>query len=139
MRRGEPTGRPTVRVSALPTGQRRLPPLQPHLLFELEHVLIKVLLQALVAVVDAELVQPVLLEYLETKDVEDADEGSGRCWGRRPGLRNDAPPRPPPKKNTFFSVRTAKASVRRDRRHRRVATCGMRLVRPVRPVCPGRH
>ena len=49
------------------------------------------------------------------------------------------PAPPPPKKNTFFSVRTAKASVRRDRRHRRVATCGMRLVRPVRPVCPGRH
>jgi len=49
--------------------------LQVLLLFELEHVVIEELLQLLVGVVNANLLEAVLLENFETSNIEDTDEG----------------------------------------------------------------
>ena len=44
------------------------------LLLHLEHVVIEVLLQFLIGVVYAQLLETVLLEYLEAEDVQESDE-----------------------------------------------------------------
>ena len=68
------------------------------LLLQSEHMLVELLLQLLIGIIDAELLERVLCKDLESKDIQDTDKcqltllallGAGRLGFRTTGIQRD--------------------------------------------------